>query len=161
MNEAQNPLLGTWQLVRWEITYGDGRAPSLPFGAQATGLILYAADGWMNACIARGGRARLSSESVRSAPEGECLAAFESFFQYAGRYEIRTNSGQQQVVHSVTHSLNPNFVGTQQVRNMSFAADGELTLSASDTVPGIDVARHHRLIWARQTPLNKAQANRA
>ena len=154
MNEVQksllnNPLLGTWQLLRWEITYSDERAPSLPFGAEATGLILYANDGWMNACIARGGRTRLSSESVRSAPEGECLAAFESFFQYAGRYEIRTAHGQQQVVHSVTHSLNPNFVGTQQVRNMTFTPDGGLTLSASDAVPGTEVARHHRLIWAR------------
>ena len=157
----ENPLLGTWQLVRWEITYDDGRAPSLPFGAEATGVILYANDGWMNACIARGGRTRLSSESVRSAPEGECLAAFESFFQYAGRYEIRTDNGQQQVVHSVTHSLNPNFVGTQQVRNMTFAADGGLTLSASDTVPGTDVARHHRLIWSRQAQVNQAPASRA
>ena len=150
----ENLLLGTWQLVRWDITYSDGRAPSLPFGAEATGLILYANDGWMNACIARGGRTRLSSESVRSAPEGERLAAFESFFQYAGRYEIRSVNGQQQVVHSVTHSLNPNFVGTQQVRNMTFAPNGGLTLSASDAVPGTDVARHHRLIWARQTTAN-------
>ena len=152
MNLLDNPLLGTWYLVRWDITYGDGRAPSLPFGADATGLISYTADGTMQACIARGDRARLSSASVRSAPEAECLAAFESYFQYAGPYEIRNAPGavgQQQVVHHVTHSLNPNFVGTQQVRNMAFAADGGLTLSASDTVPGTDVARHHRLIWKR------------
>ena len=158
MSQSDNPLLGTWHLVRWEITYNDGRAATLPFGAQATGLISYTADGTMQACIARGDRPRLSSASVRSAPEGECLAAFESYFQYAGPYEIREiretreiggSTGQQQVVHHVTHSLNPNFVGTQQVRDMTFAADGGLTLSASDTVPGTDVARHHRLIWAR------------
>ena len=152
MSQPDNPLLGTWHLVRWETLYGDGRAATLPFGAQATGLISYTADGAMQACIARGDRQRLSSASVRSAPEAECLAAFESYFQYAGRYEIREISGatgQQQVVHHVTHSLNPNFVGTQQVRNMAFAADGGLTLSVSDTVPGTDVARHHRLVWAR------------
>ena len=149
MRQSDNPLLGTWHLVRWEIAYGDGRAATLPFGAQATGLISYSADGTMQACIARGDRQRLSSASVRSAPEAECLAAFESYFQYAGPYEIRGITGQQQVVHHVTHSLNPNFVGTQQVRNMAFAADGGLTLSASDIVPGTDVARHHRLIWAR------------
>jgi len=50
----------------------------------------------------------------------------------------------------VTHALNPNFVGTQQVRNMEFTGDGQLTLSASDTVPGTGVARHHRLIWSRR-----------
>ena len=81
---GNNPLLGTWFLVRWDITYGDGRAPSLPFGDQATGMIMYTTDGTMNACIARGARAPLSSESVRSAPVEERLAAFESYFQYAG-----------------------------------------------------------------------------
>lgn len=155
MSHPDNPLLGTWHLVRWDITYGDGRAATLPFGERATGLINYTADGTMQACIARGDRPRLSSASVRSAPEAECLAAFESYFQYAGPYEIRQADGargQQQVVHHVTHSLNPNFVGTQQVRNVVFAADGGLTLSASDTVPGTDVARHHRLIWSRGDP---------
>ena len=148
-----NPLLGTWHLVRWDITYGDGRAPSLPYGAQATGMIMYTTDGHMNACIARGGRRPLSSESVRSAPESERLAAFESYFQYAGPYRIRTEGGRQQVVHTVTHALNPNFVGTQQVRNMDFTEDMlQLTLSASDTVPGTGVARHHRLVWSRQPP---------
>lgn len=150
---GNNPLLGTWFLVRWDITYGDGRAPSLPFGDQATGMIMYTTDGTMNACIARGARTPLSSESVRSAPVEERLAAFESYFQYAGPYALRTEGGRLQVVHTVTHALNPNFVGTQQVRNIDLDADGrQLTLSASDTVPGTGVARHHRLVWSRTAP---------
>ncbi|MCJ0764783.1 lipocalin-like domain-containing protein [Variovorax terrae] len=151
LDSTGNPLLGTWYLVRWDISYGDGRAPTLPFGAEATGLIQYTGDGHMSACIARGGRGRLSSDSVRSAPEAERLAAFESYFQYAGPYEIRIHEGRRQVVHTVTHALNPNFVGTQQVRNMDIDADGGLTLSASDTVPGTAVARHHRLVWSRRS----------
>ena len=149
MDKLNNPLLGTWHLVRWDITYGDGREPTLPFGDKATGMIAYTTDGFMSACIARGGRGKLSSASVRSAPVDERLAAFESYFQYAGPYDIDGSVGQQQVTHRVTHSLNPNFVGTQQIRNMTFSADGGLTLSASDTVPGTDVARHHRLMWKR------------
>ena len=147
--DGDNPLLGTWHLVRWEITYGDGRAPTLPYGAQASGMICYTGDGNMSACIARGGRTRLSSDSVRSAPLAERLAAFESFFQYAGPYAIQGEPGKQQVVHSVTHALNPNFVGTRQVRNMAFGTDGNLTLSASDTLPGTTTARHHSLVWRR------------
>jgi len=147
---GDNPLLGTWHLVRWEITYGDGRAPTLPYGADASGMICYTGDGSMSACIARSGRTGLSSASVRSAPVAEQLAAFESFFQYAGPYAVRGDGGAQQVVHTVTHSLNPNLVGTQQVRNMAFSGDGQLTLSASDTVPGTQVARHHRLVWSRK-----------
>lgn len=149
MDKLNNPLLGTWHLVRWDITYGDGRQPTLPYGDKAAGMIAYTTDGFMSACIARGARPKLSSSSVRSAPEAERLAAFESYFQYAGPYEINGPVGKQQVTHHVTHSLNPNFVGTKQVRNMTFATDGGLTLSASDTVPGTDVARHHRLVWAR------------
>jgi len=145
----RSPLTGTWHLVRWEIAYGDDRPATLPYGDAATGLIVYSDDGFMNACIARPGRKKLSSESVRSAPEAERLAAFESYFQYAGPYSMRTANGQLQVVHEVTHALNPNFVGTQQVRNVDFDANGVLTLSASDTVPGSSVARHHRLIWQK------------
>ena len=150
--EGDNPLLGTWHLVRWEISYGDGRAPTLPFGADATGLISYSSDGTMQACIARAQRPRLSSDSVRSAPQAERLAAFESYFQYAGPYALRGEAGAQQVVHTVTHSLNPNFVGTQQVRNMQFADNGQLTLSASELLAGTAVTRHHQLVWERREP---------
>ena len=148
---ADNPLLGTWQLVRWDITYGDGRPPSLPYGDQATGLIVYTGDGFMSACIAAGGRMPMSSASVRSAPAAERLASFESYFQYAGHYQMRQGTEGLQVVHRVSHSLNPNFVGSEQVRNVTFDADGVLTLSASDTVPNSAVARHHRLMWKRAT----------
>ena len=147
-----NPLLGTWHLVRWEIGYSDGRAPTCPFGTDASGLITYGSDGTMQTCITRAGRPRLSSESVRSAPVAERLAAFESYFQYAGPYAIRGEPGAQQVIHSVTHSLNPNFVGTQQVRNMQFSDNGQLTLSASDLRPGTTLQRHHRLVWQRTAP---------
>ena len=140
-------MIGAWHLVRWDITYGDGRSPSLPYGADATGLILYTPDGWMSASIARGGRRKLSTDSVRSAPEAERLAAFESYFTYAGPYRLQQQGGQAQVVHKVLHSLNPNFVGTEQVRDMNFDGQGRLTLSASDILPGSTVARHHRLQW--------------
>ncbi len=145
-----NPLLGTWHLRRWEIAYSDGRAPTLPFGPDASGLIQYTADGGMSACIARAARPPLSAESMRKLPTAEAVAAFESYFQYAGRYTLRTHAGQTQVVHQVTMSLNPNFVGSEQVRDMHFDAEGRLTLSASDTLPGSDVARHHRLTWERR-----------
>ena len=150
-----NPLLGAWQLQRWSISYSDGRPDSLPYGADAQGLICYTADGFMSASIARAGRPRLSSESVRSAPVEERLGAFESFFQYAGPYEFRRGpelpTGQQ-VVHHVVMALNPNFAGTDQVRNVEFDANGVLTLSASDTLPGSTVQRHHRLVWKRAAP---------
>ena len=92
------------------------------------------------------------SDSVRSAPEGERLAAFESYFQYAGPYALRMIDGQLHVVHHVTHALNPNFVGTDQVRRVDLVGAGGMTLSASDRLPGTPVMRHHRLHWSRTAP---------
>jgi Lipocalin-like domain len=154
-SNTANPLLGAWHLQRWSIAYSDGRPDSLPYGADAQGLICYTADGFMSASIARAGRPRLSSESVRSAPVEERLAAFEGFFQYAGPYDVHQGAHLptgQQVVHHVVMALNPNFVGTDQVRNVEFDAQGLLTLSASDTLPGSNVQRHHRLVWKRAAP---------
>ncbi len=145
-------LLGTWHLVRWEIGYSDGRPATFPFGPDATGLIQYTGDGGMAAAISRSGRPRLSGESTRHVPEAERLAAFESYFSYAGRFHTRTRDGRLQVVHEVLQSLNPNFLGTEQVRNVDFDADGRLTLSADDPLPGQPgVTRHHRLHWERRT----------
>ena len=84
MGNTDNPLLGTWHLVRWDISYSDGRPASLPFGADASGLICYTHDGTMSTCIASANRPHLSSESVRSAPVAEWLAAFETFFSTRG-----------------------------------------------------------------------------
>lgn len=150
MGQESNPLLGSWRLRRWEIAYADGRPASLPYGADAVGLIVYAGDGWMSACIARAGRARLSSDSVRSAPSEQRLATFESYFHYAGRYALESGPEGLHVVHRVAMSLNPNFVGSEQRRRVEFDAAGRLTLSADDLLPGSQVLRHHRLVWQRE-----------
>lgn len=147
--ESANPLVGTWHLVRWEVSYGDGRASSLPFGPDATGLIVYAPDGWMNASMSRAGRKPLSTESARFAPAGERLAAFDSFFNYGGRYTLSRERDAYYVTHHVTQSANPGMVGTDQKRRMRFGPGDTLTLEADDTVPGTIVARHHRLTWRR------------
>lgn len=142
----ENPLIGAWHLVRWETTYDDGRVPTHALGPDATGLIAYTPDGWMNASMSRAGRKNLSSESARTAPAAERVAAFDSFFSYGGRYRIEGDY----VIHSVTQSHNPNLVGSEQRRHMAFDGKHGLTLSASDKVPATEVMRHHRLIWKRQ-----------
>jgi hypothetical protein len=145
----RNPLLGSWHMVHWEIAYSDDRAPTLPFGERPVGLIVYSTDGHMSACIARRERPNLAGASARAAPESERVAAFDSYFHYAGRYQVRGVPGGQHVVHEVTHSLYPNFVGTTQVRDMQFSANGQLTLSAQESTPGSPLQRTHRLVWAR------------
>jgi hypothetical protein len=144
MSENDDRLVGTWRLTRWTISYDDGRTPTLPFGESVSGLLIYSSDGHMSGTIARPGRKPLSSESARTAPADEKIAAFESFFSYAGTYEARG----EEVVHHVTMALYPNLVGTVQRRSMRFSDEG-LELSAVDMVPGSSVIRTHRLQWCR------------
>lgn len=145
LDAVRELLLGAWRLVAWRIA-GAGKS-SEPFGPGADGLIVYTADGWMNASIARADRARLSAGSVRQASAAEQCAAFESYFNYAGPYTLRAIDGVAHVVHSVQFSLNPNFVGSEQVRRIRFDGDNRLRLSADESVgSGL---RQHGLDWRR------------
>jgi len=136
-------LLGSWRLEAWRTDYSDGREPTFPYGKDAQGMLVYSGDGRMSASIMKAGRPPLSSQNTRLAPEGEKVLAFDSYFNYAGPYEIRGDS----VVHKVEFSLNPNFAGTEQVRLITLEP-GRLTLSADET-DAKGVKRLHRLIWRR------------
>ncbi|PTX04161.1 lipocalin-like domain-containing protein [Pararhodobacter aggregans] len=133
-------LGGTWHLLAWEIET-EGRVTH-PFGEAPTGMICYTEDGFMSACIARADRPRWSTGNPRKAPDAERLAAFESYFHYAGTWRIVERDGIPHVVHAVTHSLNPDFPGSEQVRRIDLEGD-RLTLSAQEG------PRHHRLRWRR------------
>src|SRR5437868_1111701 len=128
-------LVGAWRLVTWEIGYPDGRV-SHPYGPDAVGLLCYTSDGHMSASIARAVRPALSSANPRRAEQGERADAFDSFFAYAGPYEIVDGA----VHHHVELGLNPAFPGTTQVREA--ALDGDiLVLSATEN------GRSHKLTW--------------
>ncbi|WP_138379752.1 lipocalin-like domain-containing protein [Luteithermobacter gelatinilyticus] len=141
----ENPLVGTWHLLEWKISYSDDRPDSYPYGPDAIGILVYTEDGYMSANISAAHRPRLSGGSLRRATPEEKIAAFESNFSYAGPYRING----QTVTHTVQHALNPNMLGTEQVRQMAFQ-DNKLTLSANEVLPETDLIRHHRLIWFKK-----------
>jgi hypothetical protein len=137
-------IIGAWELAEWRIDYADGRAPTHPFGTQASGLLLYTADGFMSAGISRPGRPPLGGGSARHVDAATKCAAFDGYFHYQGRYAIEGS----RVLHTVTQALNPDFVGTRQVREARLG-DGVLELSAEDRLPGTSLTRHHLLRWRR------------
>lgn len=139
----KNPLLGSWRLKAWAISYADSDKVSYPFGASPNGIIVYTAEGWMNAAIGRGDRALFpEGKALRSLPADRLAEAYSSYFHYAGIYRIERDM----VIHTVEMSLNPNFVGTEQLRKMVFEGD-QLTLSGEETLNS--QLRQHRLIWGR------------
>lgn len=138
-----NPLLGTWCLQSWTINYANSDRVSEPFGAKPEGIIVYTAAGWMNAAICRSGRDLFpEKKALRLLPADQLASAYTSYFHYAGPYRIEGQS----VIHTVAMSLNPNFVGSEQVRQFVFDGD-QLTLSGEETIDG--QLRLHYLVWQR------------
>lgn len=142
-------LVGAWHLAEWRITYSDDRAPSFPFGRDAQGLLVYSGDGYMSALIQRPSRPPLTGASAKHSPAEQRLAAFDGAFAYAGRYSVRG----AEVIHHVSLALNPNFIGSEQVRATAWATTPngtlQITLSADDDLPDTTVRRHHALIWQK------------
>ncbi len=134
-------LLGAWQLESWSIGYEGRDDVSYPFGEDPVGLLMYTEDDWMSASISRADRAALPLDvPFRSIAAEQLGDAYRSYFHYAGRYRVRGND----VVHYVTQSLNPNFVGSEQLRHIEL--DGStLVLSGRDEAGG--ETRFHQLVW--------------
>ncbi len=135
-------LIGAWTLVDWTIRRSDGRT-SRPLQPNPGGMLLYTPDGAMSVVMHCGDRAAFSSDDIRRETDASKAAAFASYFHYSGRWKIRGD----EVVHHVTAALNPNLVGTDQVRRAELAGDF-LTLSATEPLSN-GMVRALRLVWRR------------
>jgi hypothetical protein len=133
-SEDRAHIIGTWELVSTEerLTNGSKR-PYLDVGARGKGYLMYTADGHM--CAAGMNPDRPAWQDVNKPTETEKVRAMDGFFGYCGRYEIDT------LHHAIYHypevALDPNVVGTKQVR--PYGLDAEiLTFSDKDTTPGVE-----------------------
>jgi hypothetical protein len=146
----QTTLLGTWKLLSWTVFDSNGDTISEPFGSSPQGLLVYTDEGWMSAAICRSNRTLFpAGQSLRSVETGLLAQAYTSYFHYAGSFSV----GEKSVTHSVAMSHNPNFVGTQQVRQFVFSQDG-LTLSGEEIFG--EEKRTHQLRWQRVSPHDDA-----
>lgn len=116
-------LVGSWRLERWETRYDDGRVIH-PMGADAQGLLIYTADGYMAAMLYRNARAPFTTGEALTAGVEEKVVGWDGYFSYAGRYEVEGDT----VRHFVEVSQYPNWVGTTQIRTMAYRGD-ELSLT--------------------------------
>ena len=141
MSHKPENFVGTWKLVDWRIEYSDGSV-TRPFGEGAHGYIIYSADGTMTASIAKATRPPFGIANARNANAAQKIEAFDSYFHYAGPWRIEDD----EVVHSVTMSLNPDMTGTEQRRLAVFDDADGLTLSAKEALKD-GACRHHILQW--------------
>jgi hypothetical protein len=132
-------LVGTWRLVSYETGEQEGRRGK-PYG-DAVGRLDYDDRGNMSGQVMRPGRARVefgdgNAQQVR--------AAYLGYIAYFGTYEVTADG--RSVVHHVRGSLNPAWVGGQQVRQLRF--DGDQLVLSADVHKGNEVVTH-TLIWER------------
>ncbi len=108
-------FLGSWSLVDWFLTE-DGGEPFRPLGPKANGMLIYAPDGYMYAALMRAERQRFAGNDPFGGTPEECTAAMHGFHTYCGRYRFEGDK----VIHTVTMSLFPNLIGSEQHRHFKF-----------------------------------------
>ena len=137
-------LVGTWQLRTW-VAEGDDGSIIEPMGARPEGVLVYTSDGTMITTMGEPGRAPIDGGDMLAGPPEQRLVALTSFIAYSGSFRVEGAD----VLHDVTMSLFPNWIGTQQRRHVLLRRDGrELTLSAD---PFVLRGRRssQRLTWER------------
>lgn len=140
---ATADLVGTWRLLAWISEGEDGVVH--PMGEIPEGVLVYTADGTMITTIGRTGRPPIDGGDMLAGPVDQRLDAMTTFIAYSGTFRVEGGD----VVHDVTVSLFPNWVGTTQRRHVALSADGrELTLS-SDPFLLRGRMSTQRLTWER------------
>ena len=136
-------LVGTWRLVAWTSAGEDGA--EMPMGEHPEGVVVYTSDGTMITTIGQADRPPVDSADMHGGPVEQRLEAQATFIAYSGTFRIDGHD----VVHDVTMSLYPNWVGTSQRRHVALSEDGnELSLSSDPfTVRGR--VGTHLLTWRR------------
>jgi hypothetical protein len=132
-------LVGHWTLLSYHAIHPDG-STGKPYG-DAIGRLCYDEHGYMSGQVMRPGRQPVAhrDDGVRN-----LRAAYAGYVAYFGTYEV--NSAGDMVTHHVQGSLNPAWVGGQQVRRMRF--DGDRLILQADVTRAEGIVRHV-LTWQR------------
>lgn len=136
-------LVGTWRLLTWTSEGDDGVVH--PMGEAPEGVLVYTGDGTMITTIGRADRPPIEGGDLLAGPVEQRLEAMTTFIAYAGTFHLDGGD----VVHDVTMSLFPNWIGTTQRRHVALDPDGRtLELSADPFVLRGRLSTQ-RLTWER------------
>jgi len=139
---TENPFLGTWKLVSFEVRSAGGKVYH-PWGEHPAGYIMYNQDGYMSVSMMDPRRPAFEAGDLPKGTEQEKVTAADRYISYAGKYEI----AESKIVHHVDVSLFPNWVGGYQERNFKF--EGNRLLLSTDPVPGDEKQKVGYIIWEK------------
>lgn len=136
-------LIGHWTLE--SLAALNGSDIEYPMGQDVEGVIAYEPTGRMATQIMRYDRPRFASGDMERGTAAELSAALTGYTAYFGTYSV--DEGAAAVTHHVKGSLFPNWVGTDQRREIAFDGD-HLTLT-SQPILFEGKTRVFRAIWRR------------
>jgi hypothetical protein len=112
-------LVGRWRLQSW-VTHSESGALDYPFGEHAEGSLIYTTGGWVALHLAAEDRPRqpLSLHGA-SGTTDERADAYATYVAYCGTYDVEDDI----IVHRVTNSLYPNWIGIELRRVFSLSSD--------------------------------------
>jgi Lipocalin-like domain len=140
----RSELVGTWRLRSWDSVFDDGSVGNI-MGEAPAGVIVYTADGTVIVTISASHRSPIEGNDPLRGPDDQRLAAMATFIAYSGAYHLDGSD----VIHDVSISLYPNWVGGSQRRHAALSDDGRtLTLSTDPIVAG-GRPSVQRLVWGR------------
>jgi len=137
--------VGSWRLLSYEVRDGVGVRVGYPLGEDATGCLLYTADGFMSVQIMRPGRPRYRAGGLGDGTDAESAEAARGYVAYAGPYRVERDSV---VIHEPDVSLFPNWVHTTVARNVVLI-EPRLELTTPKPLPFGGQQLTAVLIWER------------
>jgi len=138
-------VVGVWKLVSYVATDPQSGESVLPFGEHPNGYLIYTTGGRMSALLTAQTRGLLSGANRVTAPAEDRAEAFSTSSSYMGTYRWEGD----RVVHRVDIAENPNWVGTDQVRQAKLERNRlTLTTPPLNTRPDGKL-RISTLVWER------------
>lgn len=125
-------VVGAWELVSFTAERPGDPEVGYPLGPDATGIIMYTADGYMSAQIMRPGRRDFDLFDGSGDDVEQAAAAATGYLAYSGPYT--GDEATQTLHHDVRVSLLPSWLNTIQIREATLDGD-QLTLGEEDTLP--------------------------
>lgn len=143
---ALDQLLGAWSLLSFTAVFDNGDPDVLLMGEDPSGLICYTPDGHMAALLTPRVRTPFASDVITDGSPDEYARAARTSVAYAGSFTF--DAAAATLVHHVEVSVFPNWVGGDQVRQVSL--DGDLLrLTSTGDDPGASSPSVHHLTWRR------------
>jgi hypothetical protein len=149
----RDQLMGAWELVEYSaFPIDDPSKKIFPMGKDAQGIIMYTHNGYMSAQIQVPGQKPFQSNDLNGHTTEELAESAKNYFAYTGPFYLDEAGDEPILMHHMTLSLLPNWLGNTQRRLMKISKEGDdiyLTLGPEAPVEIMGEKRMSKLIWRR------------